>query len=138
MCEYRYATTGGSQVWQPTLQPQLVLHSPYRYGEIPVIHLIGQETEKSSMVLFTHGCYIKYEGTHPYLFFGSQRWKKITQNTSQIRNNKHGIAEIGTTWFLCMYINIQNITVLKNHANPSPPQKYGSSVAGKYSFGDKE
>lgn len=64
--------------------------------------------------------------------------KKTTQNTSQIRNNKHGIAEIGTTWFLCMYINIQNITVLKNHANPSPPQKYGSSVAGKYSFGDKE
>lgn len=48
--------------------------------------------------------------------------KKTRQNTSQIRNNKHGIAEIGTTWFLCMYINIQNITVLKNHANPSPPK----------------
>lgn len=54
-CEYGYATTGGSQVWQPTLQSQLVSHSPYRYGEIPIIHLIGQETEKFSKIYLHMG-----------------------------------------------------------------------------------
>lgn len=47
--------------------------------------------------------------------------KKTRQNTSQIRNNKHGIAEIGTTWFLCMYI-FKILLSLKIMQTP-PPQK---------------